>query len=130
MLDDPSYRDNLILSDGDSIFIPEYIPVVYVRGAVNAAMSVTYVKGRSLDYYIGAAGGYSREADRNRAYVTQPSGKVESVHKHFWFLPDSKPDPLAGAEVFVPAKDPADKKDWLAFRGPRRRSSPAWPRSS
>ncbi|MBK8004910.1 MAG: SLBB domain-containing protein [Gemmatimonadetes bacterium] len=117
VLDDPSYRDNLILSDGDSIFIPEYIPVVYVRGAVNAAMSVTYVKGRSLDYYVGAAGGYSRVADRNRAYVTQPSGKVESVSKHFWFLPDSKPDPLAGATVYVPEKDPADRKDWLAFAG-------------
>ncbi len=116
-LEDPAFRDNLILSGGDSIVIPEYIPVVYVRGAVNAPMSVTYVKGKSLDYYINSAGGYHRDADRNRTYATQPSGKVESVNKNWWFLPDSKPEPLAGAEVFVPEKDPTDKKDWLGFAG-------------
>lgn len=116
-LEDHSFRDNLILSGGDSIVIPEYIPVVYVRGAVNAPMSVTFVKGKGLDYYVNSAGGYHRDADRNRAYATQPSGKVESVDKNWWFLPDSKPEPLAGAEVFVPEKDPADKKDWLGFAG-------------
>ena len=116
-LEDPDFRDNLILSGGDSIVIPEYIPVVYVRGAVNAPMSVTYVKGKGLDYYVSSAGGYHRDADRNRAYVTQPNGKVESVDKNWWFLPDSKPEPLAGAEVFVPEKDPTDKKDWLGFAG-------------
>ncbi len=116
-LEDHSFRDNLILSGGDSIVIPEYIPVVYVRGAVNAPMSVTFVKGKGLDYYVNSAGGYHRDADRNRAYATQPNGKVESVDKNWWFLPDSKPQPLAGAEVFVPEKDPNDKKDWLGFAG-------------
>src|SRR5262249_25680225 len=42
VLDHPDFRDNLILSGGDSIVIPEYTPVVYVNGAVNAPMSVTY----------------------------------------------------------------------------------------
>jgi len=116
-LTDPSFRDNLILSGGDSIVIPEYIPVVYVRGAVNAPMSVTYVKGKGLDYYVNSAGGYSRDSDRNRSYATQPNGKVESVDKNWWFLPDSKPEPLAGAEIYVPEKDPTDKKDWLGFAG-------------
>jgi protein involved in polysaccharide export with SLBB domain len=116
-LAEPDFRDNLILSGGDSIVIPEYIPVVYVRGAVNAPMSVTYVKGKRLDYYVNSAGGYHRDADRNRSYATQPNGKVESVDKNWWFLPDSKPEPLAGAEIFVPEKDPTDKKDWLGFAG-------------
>jgi protein involved in polysaccharide export with SLBB domain len=114
VLKNPKYRDNLILSGGDSIFIPEYTPVVYVNGAVNAPMSVTYVAGKGLDYYVAAAGGYKRTADRGRAYVTQPSGKVESVKGRFWFFPDSKPRPLAGAATFVPERDPADRRDWLA----------------
>ncbi len=113
----PNSRDNLILASGDSIIIPEYNPVVYIRGAVNAPISVTYAEGKSLDYYVSAAGGYSRDSDKNRAYVTQPSGKVESVRKHWWFFPDSKPDPLAGATVFVPERDPNDKKDWTAIFG-------------
>jgi len=117
VITDPKFRDNLILSEGDSIFIPEYIPVVYVRGAVAEPTSVTYVPGQDLGYYIGSAGGYRRDADGKRTYVTQPSGKVQSVRKHWWFLPDSKPQPLAGGTVFVPARDPADKKDWLGIVG-------------
>lgn len=116
-LEDPNYRDNLILSGGDSVYIPEYIPVVYVAGAVNAPMSVTLVPGKNLNYYISAAGGFKRDADKNRAYVIQPNGKVESIAKHWWFLPDSKPEPLAGGTVFVPERDPTDRRDWVGLAG-------------
>lgn len=117
VISDPKFRDNLILASGDSIVIPEYVPVVYVSGAVNAPMSVTYVEGKNLEYYVASAGGYSRTADKGRSYVTQPNGKVESVSKHWSFLPDGKPGPLAGGSVYVPERDPADKKDWLAISG-------------
>jgi polysaccharide export outer membrane protein len=115
VLSDPKGRDNLILSGGDSIFIPEYVPVVYVNGAVNAPMSVTFLPDKGLDYYIASAGGYTRKADKSRAYVTQPTGKVESVHSRFWFVPDSKPAPLAGGAIFVPERDPADRRDWVVY---------------
>ncbi len=114
VLKNPKDKDNLILSGGDSIVVPEYTPVVYVNGAVNAPMSVTYIEGRGMEYYVSAAGGYTRKADKNRAYVTQPSGKVQSVQSRFSFFPDSRPEPEAGAAIFVPERDPADKRDWLA----------------
>ena len=117
VLSDPKFRDNLILSEGDSIIIPEYVPVVYVRGAVNAPTAVTFVKGEGMGYYVNAAGGYKRDADRNRAYVTQPNGKVESVKKRWSWLPDGVPQPLAGGSIYVPERDPTDKKDWLGFAG-------------
>ncbi|MBK9065304.1 MAG: SLBB domain-containing protein [Gemmatimonadetes bacterium] len=117
VLANPRFRDNLILSEGDSIIIPEYVPVVYVRGSVNAPTAVTYVEGQGLGYYINAAGGYSRSADRNRSYVTQPNGKVESVKKRWSWLPDGVPEPLAGGSIYVPERDPNDKKDWLGFAG-------------
>lgn len=104
VLQDSAYHDNLILAGGDSIHIPEYNPVVRVSGAVNAPLAVTWAKGKNMDFYVGAAGGYSRDADKARAYVTQPSGKVESVHRRF-LLPDGKPEPAAGATIFVPEKD-------------------------
>jgi protein involved in polysaccharide export with SLBB domain len=115
-LRDRQSRENLILAGGDSIFIPEYIPVVYVRGSVNAPQSVNYNPGKDLDYYIAAAGGYHRDADRGRAYVTQPNGKVESVARRF-LLPDGKPKPLAGAAIFVPQRDPTQRRDWVALAG-------------
>ncbi len=112
----PRDRDNLILVGGDSIFIPEYNPVVRVSGAVNSPVAISYAPGQSVDYYVYSAGGYSRLADRGRAYVTQPNGKVESVKRRFFF-PDSKPEPLAGAFVFVPEKDPDDRKDYVGIFG-------------
>jgi protein involved in polysaccharide export with SLBB domain len=116
-LKDSSDRDNLILAGGDSIFIPEYNPVVMVNGLVNAPQAVNYNPGKDIEYYISGAGGYHRNADKGRAYVTQPSGKVQSVHRRF-LLPDSKPQPLPGATVFVPIKDTTFRHDWVALIGP------------
>ena len=116
-MEDPKFRDNLVLQGGDSIFIPEYIPVVYVAGAVNSPISVSYVPGKDIHFYLQAAGGASAKADKNRTYVTQPTGKVESVKHRWWFIPDTKPKPRAGGLVFVPEKDPGDKKDWVMLMG-------------
>jgi polysaccharide biosynthesis/export protein len=110
VLKNPGDADNLILQSGDSVFIPEYKPVVRVVGAVNAPASVSYVAGKGLDYYIQSAGGFARVADKNRTYVTQPDGHLEAVRGRV-ILADSKPTPLAGAVVTVPAKDPNEKKD-------------------
>jgi hypothetical protein len=111
-----SYRDNLLLQDGDSIFVPPYNPVVNVTGAVNSPVAVSWVPGRSLEYYVNAAGGPSRKADVKRAYVTQPNGTVEARHRRP-FIPDGLPEPRAGSVVFVPEKDPADRRDYLATAG-------------
>jgi polysaccharide biosynthesis/export protein len=111
VLRDPRNRDNLILQGGDSVLVPEYNPVVRVTGAVNSPASVSYVEGRGLEYYVESAGGYARIADKGRAYVTQPSGRLEAVKRRF-ILADGKPTPLAGATVTVPSRDPNEKKEW------------------
>jgi protein involved in polysaccharide export with SLBB domain len=109
--------DNLPLQDGDSLFIPRYNAVVAVQGAVNSPVSVTWAPGKSMEYYIRAAGGPSRKADVGRTYVTQPNGKVETRASHF-LLPDGVPQPKAGSTVFVPERDPFDKPfDFLLTAG-------------
>jgi protein involved in polysaccharide export with SLBB domain len=115
-LQDRRDRDNILLEDGDSIFIPRYSPVVNVGGAVNSPVAVAYVPGRSLDYYIRAAGGPARNADNGRAYVTQPNGTVEARSRRF-ILFSSVPTPRAGSVVTVPARDPNDRKDYTAMVG-------------
>ena len=115
-LRDRGHRDNLLLFDGDSIAVPVYNSVVYVAGAVNSPVAVAYVPGKDIEYYIGAAGGASRNADRRRAYVTQPSGKVESAPGRL-FAELRSPRPRPGSRVFVPERDPADRRDPLAVAG-------------
>jgi polysaccharide export outer membrane protein len=114
VLNDPATRDNIALEDGDQITVPRYNPVVRVQGAVNAPANVTFVPGRDLFYYVDAAGGGSRIADEKRSFVTQPSGKLESVRGRF-LLSDVVPQPQAGAVVTVPERDPLDKRDYAAI---------------
>jgi protein involved in polysaccharide export with SLBB domain len=103
VLKDSRFRDNVILAGGDSINIPEYNPVVVVDGAVNSPGVVPYTPGKSLDWYVNAAGGYSQLGDRRHVYVTQPNGKREGVKRKVIFA-DNVPKPKSGATVFVPAK--------------------------
>ena len=86
-----------------------------VAGAVNSPVAVAFVPGKDLNFYIRAAGGGTRNADLKRAYVTQPNGKVESMRTSVFVR--LVPEPRAGSSVFVPQKDPNDRKDYVAIVG-------------
>jgi protein involved in polysaccharide export with SLBB domain len=115
-LRDHGSRDNIILQPNDSIVVPEFQASVRVGGAVNAPGSVLYRKGQGLGYYLDAAGGTTRLAVDGRASVRQANGQVETRH-HFLLFFRSDPDPGPGSEVFVPARDPSDKIDYVALFG-------------
>ena len=103
VLKDRKFHDNVILAGGDSIHVPEFNPIVMVEGGVNSPGAVAYAPGKSLDWYVNAAGGYTQLGDSKRAYVTQPNGKREAVKRRV-ILADDVPKPKSGAVVFVPAK--------------------------
>ncbi|HEX2721733.1 MAG TPA: SLBB domain-containing protein, partial [Gemmatimonadaceae bacterium] len=116
VLRNPRSRDNIQLLNGDSIFIPRFNAVVNVKGAVNSPVAVTYVPGANLEYYVRAAGGVTRKGDLRYAYVTQPNGKVEATRGKFIFR--SNPHPRPGSSVFVPDKDPNERRvDYIATIG-------------
>jgi protein involved in polysaccharide export with SLBB domain len=97
------HRDNLVLVVGDSINIPQFIPTVRVEGAVNSPSSVTYIRGRGTDYYVTAAGGYTRDADKKRTYVQQPNGLIRNRGN----------DPEPGATVVVPVRERGNGATWI-----------------
>ncbi len=103
VLQDEKFRDNIILAGGDSIHIPEFNPIVMVEGAVNSPGAVAYTEGKSLDWYVNAAGGYTQLGDKGHPYVTQPNGKREGVKRRVIFA-DVVPKPKSGALVYVPTK--------------------------
>jgi protein involved in polysaccharide export with SLBB domain len=92
-----------VLVGGDSIHIPEFDPVIMVRGAVNSPGPVAYEPGRNLDWYVDRAGGYTQTGDQGHAYVTQPNGQRQGVKRRSLFA-DRVPRPRPGADVFVPNK--------------------------
>jgi polysaccharide export outer membrane protein len=115
-LRDGASRDNIILQPGDSVNIPEYTPSVKVVGAVNSPGSVLYRRGAGLDYYLSAAGGFSRLADKGHVSVRFANGEARTRRNGFLF--SSSPTPGPGSEVFVPSRDPSEAKtDYVALFG-------------
>ncbi len=112
VLGSPEGREDLILMDGDSIHIPEYLPTVRVEGAVLFPVSVLYEPGASLDYYVENAGGYARDGDKGRTRVEYANGSVRTVNKFLIFR--SKPRPGPGSRVFVPAQPESPAINWQA----------------
>ena len=109
-------RDNIILQPGDSIVIPEYEPSVRVTGAVNSPGSVLYKKGANLSYYLSAAGGFTRLAEKGQVSVRYANGEVRTRRRSLMF--SSNPSPGPGSEVYVPAKDAnAPHTDTVALFG-------------
>jgi len=99
---------DVVLEEGDQIFIPKQPRTVKVAGEVGFPASVLYEGGKSLGYYVEQAGGYTENSDKGRVKVIQPNGKVKSVRSMWW---DPSPEP--GALVIVPKKGPAKDKETL-----------------
>ena len=113
VLEDSLFKGNLILEDGDSIDIPEFIPTVRVEGSVLRPLSVMYEPGADLDYYIDSAGGYARNGDKGRTRVEYANGSVRTVKKTLViFKTEPKPEP--GSRVFVPEKPTSTGINWIA----------------
>lgn len=107
-------KDNFVMQAGDSIVVSAYKPYVRVSGAVNSPVSVAYMPGKDIDYYVRSAGGPNDKADPQRSFVRQPNGSVEAP-EYFFLRPNRMPIPKAGATVVVPEKDPSQKSDMVGI---------------
>jgi len=101
-------KNDLILEEGDQVFIPREPKTVKVAGEVGFPASVLYAGGKPMGYYVDQAGGYTDNSDKGRVKVIQPNGQVRSAKKMWW---DPQPEP--GALILVPKKPPEKKKETL-----------------
>ena len=114
-LRDAASRHNVNLQPGDSVNIPEYQPSVQVSGAVNSPGSVLYRRGAGLEYYLSAAGGFNRVADKGAVSVRLANGEVRTRRGEVF---RGTPTPGPGSEVFVPSKDPNKRRtDYVSLFG-------------
>jgi protein involved in polysaccharide export with SLBB domain len=101
-------KNDVVLEEGDAIYIPRQPRTVKVAGEVGFPASVLYERGKTLGFYVDQAGGYTDASDKRRVKVIQPNGHVASVRKMWW---DPVPDP--GALVIVPKKPVGERKETL-----------------
>lgn len=89
---------DIVLREGDVIFIPEMNNTVKISGTVMYPNTVTYKKGAKISYYINQAGGFGNRAKKTKVYVVYANGNVAKAKR----LSGAKIEP--GCEIIVPSK--------------------------
>ena len=97
-LENPGSDYDVVLREGDYLYIPEYVSTVRITGEVQYPNTVTYVSGKKVSYYIDQAGGYGKMAKKRRAYVIRLNGTVTRL-KRF-----RKNVIEPGSQIIVPSK--------------------------
>jgi protein involved in polysaccharide export with SLBB domain len=97
-------RDDILIEDGDSLFIPSTPSNVQVLGAVYNAMSLIYEPGKNLDYYLAKVGGPTREADKGQIYVVKANGEVNYKFARAY--------PIERGDTIVVPADVRVRTDW------------------
>ncbi len=92
----PGSDKDIILREGDRIFVPEYNGVVKVSGTVMFPNTVFFQAGKGCNKYIDMAGGYGNRAKKSKVFIVYQNGTVGLASK------GAKPEP--GCEIVVPAK--------------------------
>lgn len=80
----PGSEEDLLLKAGDSLTIPSRPTTVSVIGAVFRPTLIARVKGKNVDHYINQAGGYTEDANAEKAMVLRVDGSlipIETVEK-------------------------------------------------
>ena len=97
-VDNPGCDADIALREGDKLIVPEYTATVKISGEVRFPVTVTYLDGKKLNYYIKHAGGYADRAKKNSVYAIYMNGGVKKISKL------SSKDIQPGMEIVVPAK--------------------------
>jgi protein involved in polysaccharide export with SLBB domain len=102
ILSNPGSEEDIVLKVGDEIFIPKYDGQIKVSGAVLLTTQVPYSKNNSFGNYITAAGGYSADAIKRKAYIVYANGEAARSSKFLFFT--TRPKVKPGSEIIVPKK--------------------------
>jgi protein involved in polysaccharide export with SLBB domain len=99
--DPGSYRD-ILIEDGDVLFVPKKSQTVKVIGEVMYPSFVVHSAGRRLKEYITASGGFSNKALKKNTFVLHPNGRVIGTRTFLGFR--IYPNVVAGSIIVVPKK--------------------------
>jgi len=66
----------VILEEGDTIYIPKKSSIITIEGEVKIPGAQTYVPGYTIEDYIKSVGGFTDRADKEHILIIKQSGKV------------------------------------------------------
>ncbi|MBH0019507.1 SLBB domain-containing protein [Pseudoalteromonas sp. SWXJ133] len=95
-------QQNLVLQDGDTLYVPSKRDSVSVIGEVNYSTSHLYRQGVSVDEYINLSGGLKERADEDRIYIIKANGSVKIPNTGGWFAANSSEQLEPGDTIVIP----------------------------
>jgi protein involved in polysaccharide export with SLBB domain len=83
----PGGDDDILMTDGDTVIVPERPTTVQVVGAVINARGVVFHPGEKAGDYIDQAGGFAPDAAKDRVLVIRVGGGLVPIKKAREILP-------------------------------------------
>lgn len=104
---------NILIEDGDSLFIPKRPSSIYVVGEVYSPSTHTFDSSASIKEYINKSGGLRKTADSSNMYVILPNGETSHPSFNRRLFSQDTFYLLPGSTIVVP-RDPRPF-DWLVM---------------
>ena len=104
---DPGGAYDVMLREGDHIFVPEFNGSVKISGDVFFPNTVSYVAGKGYKYYVNQAGGFGNRSKKSKTFIVYQNGTIGVASK------GAKPEP--GCEIVVPSKKQRNPVNWASF---------------
>ena len=100
---------DVVVRDGDVLFVPKKSGYVMVNGQVFNPTAVSYRPGHSAKWYLSQAGGVTQIADKNAVFVIRADGSVIAAKNNnsgWWGGDPMSANLRAGDMIVVPEKAP------------------------
>lgn len=76
---------NILLKDGDTLYVPEREDSIVVQGEVLNPNALVYNPSYNIEDYIERAGGLKNSADKNNIFVVHANGEAEGIKSSYLF---------------------------------------------
>ena len=111
----PTGKFDLILENGDYIYVPPNPMTVEVKGAVNKPALFQFRTGAKINDYIEMAGGFAPGADRSELIVQLPNQEAARRKMFLFFKLNMKV--LPGSVIEVPFRGAEQAAEYVEVRG-------------
>jgi len=95
-------QQNLVLQDGDVLYVPSKRDSISVIGEVNYSTSHLYKTGVSVDDYLALSGGLKERADEDSIYIIKANGSVKIPDTGGWFTANNADQLEPGDTIVIP----------------------------
>lgn len=103
-LSNPGSNYDIVLREGDQLYVPALVSTVKIAGEVMFPNTVTYEKGKKIKDYINQAGGYGNRANKGKTFIVYMNGTVARAKGNTPIEP--------GCQIIVPSKPDKKGVDW------------------